>query len=132
MLKKTFIIPDFVEVGGKEYKLNLNVYRNLHFQILNKMKVQFKKNLFGLYSELFTLQAGRVEIEYNIQPYNKTLFDTMNVACIVDKFFLDALVEAGTIPEDNYNYVSYSAIKTLPVKTLKNTKKDIIINCTFF
>jgi hypothetical protein len=132
MLKKTFIIPDFVIVKNKSYKLNLNVYRNLHYQILNNMKVQFKKDFYNLYPEIKTIKAGRVEIEYNIQPYNKALFDTMNIVCIVDKFFLDALSEAGVIPDDNYNYVSYSAIKTLPVKPLKSTKKEIVINCTFF
>ena len=53
----------------------------------------------------------RCHIHYTIYPKNKRLFDLANVHSVVAKFFEDALVESGAIPEDNYNHVvsgSYS------------------------
>ena len=55
----------------------------------------------------------------------------MNIISIVDKFFCDALVEFGVIPDDNYNYVSYEAHKVSDYVT-KMPNKKIYIFCNFY
>jgi hypothetical protein len=106
------------------------VYRNLHFQILNKSKIIFKNQLLSDYPELTEIRANRVRVSYNVIPNDKRKFDTMNVVSIVDKFFLDALVEFGCIPDDNYDYVLYDRIYTSIIDK-NNDCKQIIINCDF-
>ena len=126
---KEFIIDDHVYVKGKKYALNLNVYRNCHYHILNQMKINFKHNIIAEHIDILTYKFDRVKISYTIIPHNKVLFDTQNVLSIVDKFFCDALVECGIIPDDNYKVVSYGA----PVvsEIIKNNCKKIIIRCEF-
>lgn len=46
-----------------------------------------------------------IELKYVLYPKTKRLTDVANVCSIVDKFFSDVLVEAGTIPDDNYNHL---------------------------
>ena len=130
ILEKIFIVDDFVMVKNKRFALNLNTYRNAHFQVLNDAKKIFKQILYAEYPELFTIHASGVVITYNIIPHNKVLFDTQNVLSIVDKFFCDAIVEAGCIPDDSYNYVSYGPPKVSEIR--KNDCKKIEIFCNFF
>ena len=47
----------------------------------------------------------RVEITYTLYPKTKRLCDISNILSIVDKFYCDALVELGRIPDDNYEHV---------------------------
>lgn len=46
-----------------------------------------------------------VKIKYTVFPRTAQLFDVSNVCCVVDKYFMDALVEAGKLSDDNYKYV---------------------------
>lgn len=89
---------------NKNWILNLNNYRNAHYQTLNKAKVNFKKTYLTEISKLpkFTkLQA----IEYTLYRDSHRHCDVANVCSIVDKFFCDALVEAGKLPDDNYDFL---------------------------
>lgn len=131
MITKTFIVDDFIMVGARKFALNLNVYRNAHYQVLNKAKIIFKNQLFYNYPELKKIKVKEIEIEYFIERCDNRLFDTMNTISIVDKFFLDALVEAGCIPDDNYNYVSYKAPQISDYVS-KIPNKKIHIFCDFF
>lgn len=131
MTTKTFIVDDHVMVGAKRFALNLNVYRNAHYQVLNKAKIIFKNQLLAQYPEIKRIKARRVQIEYYIEKCDNRKFDIMNVISIVDKFFLDALVEFGCIPDDNYNHVIYKAPFVSPEIT-KSSNKKIHIFCNFF
>lgn len=130
---KIFEVEDSVLIKNKKFALNLNIYRNAHYQVLNAAKVNFKANLYAAYPELFHIRAASVVVSYEIRPRSKKVFDTMNIISIVDKFFLDAIVEAGVIPDDCSDYVTYGTIKTAPpdlsFKTDKN--KKIVISCCF-
>jgi hypothetical protein len=131
MLDKEFIIPARLQVGNKVFALNLNGYRNAHFQTLNNAKKNFKVLLYNTYPEILSIRAQSVIVQYKITPHNKRLFDTQNIISVVDKFFLDALVEAGTIPDDNYKVVTYHAPIVAPVDS---SLSDIIITafCEFY
>ena len=87
----------------KSWILNLNQYRNTYFRTLNVVKINYK---LAMESQI---KAGphysRVASIYTVYPANKRLFDLGNVCCIHQKFFEDALVEAGKLPDDNYTNI---------------------------
>lgn len=93
----------------KKFLINLNAYRNEHFYSLNKAKVVFKEEI---YSQLKNLPLfGKVQLHYILYPGSKRELDIMNICSVADKFFCDALVEAGKLPDDNYNYLTGITIK---------------------
>jgi len=132
-VNKIFEIDDHVVIqGGKIFQLNLNYYRNAHYQVLNKAKVKFKENVFSKYPEIKSMgQAYEISLEYTVVPHNKRKFDTGNLISIVEKFFLDALTESGIIADDHYTIVKES--KTNPVDKINelNKNKKIIIEVKF-
>jgi hypothetical protein len=133
IVNKIFEIDDYVVIQGwKNFQLNLNYYRTAHYQVLNKAKIKFKQNIFAEYPEIKSMgQAYEVSLEYTVVPHNKRKFDTGNLISIVEKFFLDALVESGIIADDNYTIVKES--KTNPVDKINelNKNKKIIIEVKF-
>ena len=93
----------------KWFYLNLNQYRNAHYYTLNTTKVRFKEELKSVIAELPEL--NRAYFIYLLYPGTKRRLDTSNICSIVDKYFSDAVVEYGKLPDDNYLFlpaVSYS------------------------
>ena len=96
-------LPIGIKIGRKNFALNLNFYRNAHYQTLNKMKVEFSK---VIEPELMKLPSFKsIDLIYTLYPKTKRLCDVSNVCSIVDKFFCDALVNIGKLPDDNYQYI---------------------------
>lgn len=93
----------------KKFMLNLNVYRNTHYQILNQAKAIFTKEILdSLMSSVpkpFIKFTNPVEVNYTLFTGNARLLDTNNVLSIIDKFALDALVEIGILKNDTYKEV---------------------------
>lgn len=48
---------------------------------------------------------SRITITYTVFPKTKRLCDVSNVCTVHDKFFCDALVELGRLPDDNYTFI---------------------------
>lgn len=92
-----------VNKGGELESLNLNVYRNLHFYKLNFQKKAFHDFVKPLLSGLPPMEA--ISLHYQINPKGGSRLDTMNVGSVVDKFFSDALVLCGIVPDDDYKHV---------------------------
>ena len=116
-----FILPISVtlprkRVANKKIMLNLNIYRNLHFQVNNQIKELFKP------IELSEFKAEKISISYVLEKTSKRKFDTMNIISIVDKFFLDWLVENEYIPDDTCENVTYNHISSL-----NNSTKNRVI-----
>jgi hypothetical protein len=130
MIEKIFIVDDFVMIGRKKFMLNLNVYRNSHFQSLSDAKIQFTKDFILEHRDFLKNKFQSVKITYTIIPHNKVMFDIQNVLSIVDKFFCDALVKSGIIPDDNYTCVSYG--EPAVTEIVKGKNKIIKIFCEFF
>ena len=108
--KIIFELPDHiilprVKVADKKKMLNMNVYRNLHHHENNTMKQMFKPITGKRFS------AFRIRISYKIYKTSKRKYDVMNVASIVDKFFLDWLIKYKFIPDDNLDHVCYGSIE---------------------
>lgn len=99
-------LPIYLEVGKREPKklpLNLNHYRNAHFQVLNQMKKAFKEAV-GSHLKYPKIQQP-IQITYVLHLPTRRLTDISNVCSIVDKYFQDALVELGLLEDDNYNHI---------------------------
>lgn len=84
----------------KSFALNLNTYRNAHFQVLHKAKKNFTEKILPKIYEIPPLDKAK--ITYTLFPGSKRLCDISNICSIVDKFFCDALVEANCLVDDNY------------------------------
>lgn len=96
-------LPITVGIGRKNYALNLNIYRNTHYQTLNRMKVEFGSLVKDQISSL--PQYKSIDLTYTLYPKTKRLCDIANICCIVDKFFCDVLVNNQKISDDNYQIV---------------------------
>lgn len=87
-------------IADKKIPLNLNEYRNAHYQILNQAKIIFTEDLKDKLEGL-KLQAPIV-IRYYLTLGTRAETDVANICSVVDKFFSDALVHYGCIEDDNY------------------------------
>lgn len=87
----------------KDFILNLNNYRNAHYQSLNKTKINYKNHMMKQISLLPKFE--KIKITYILFPGTKRLCDVPNVCAVHDKYFQDALVEGDKIKDDNYLYV---------------------------
>ncbi len=90
--------------NDKKIMLNMNVYRNLHFQVNNQVKQYFKP------IEISEFKANMISISYFVEKTTKRKYDTMNIVSIVDKYFLDWLVENKYLPDDTCINVHYGKI----------------------
>ena len=92
------------KVPDKKYMLNMNNYRNWHHQVQSSTKRLFEP----ISGQGFS--ANKIRISYQVEKTTKRRFDTMNIISIVDKFFLDWLVNNGRLSDDKCDMVSYGYI----------------------
>jgi hypothetical protein len=89
--------------ADKKIMLNLNVYRNLHFQVNNQAKQVYnelmKEQLKGL------VLKGRIDLHFYLLRKGGRIVDNSNYCSIVDKFFCDSLVAWGCIKDDSDKYI---------------------------
>lgn len=95
---------DIKMYGKKKFILNLNQYRNLHYRILNTAKIKYKEYMKEQILKISPLDE-QICICYTIHKGDNRSYDVSNIACIHDKFFEDALVELGKLPDDNHKYI---------------------------
>jgi len=98
-------LPISIELGVKKkkrYYLNLNIYRNTAFHLNNNLKKEFKRLVVPLLPDIF---YHKYTITYVLYLPNQLKRDISNVCAVVDKFFADALVESGRVPDDNYEHL---------------------------
>ena len=101
--------PLRVPVGKKLFVLNLNIYRNAYFQILNRAKIVYKETIK---KELIGLELKPpIAITYTYYPPDNRKCDLGNVLPIHAKFFEDALVEYKYLPDDNYKFINQTIYK---------------------
>lgn len=83
---------------GKEFILNLNNYRNAYFRTLNQSKIMYKKAIVEQLQD--KPRYNRVAIIYQVFKGDNRRYDIGNVLSIHQKYFEDALVETGKLPDD--------------------------------
>lgn len=105
----TFILPTSVILPrktkeDKRMALNLNVYRNTKYMVNNQIKQLFRPDKIEIF------RANRIRISYHVEKKSKRIYDVMNIVTVVDKFFLDWMVDKKMIPDDNLFNVEYGKI----------------------
>lgn len=108
----TVVLPIFLETGIKKKRkhyLNLNLYRNMPFHQNNSLKKELKRQVIPLLPK--NEYYEKFELHYVLYLPNLLKRDISNVLSIVDKFFADALVENGNVPDDNYEHLEYVTYK---------------------
>lgn len=135
--------PLHVWVGGKnpEFPLNLNAYRNTHYQILSKAKRNY--NLL-MWEQLQCLPfMERITLHFILHRADNRVGDRANVLSVTEKFFCDAMVignphklrkkgkkivhrEGHIIHDDNDKYILYQSYETGAVDR-EYPRVDIII-----
>lgn len=85
---------------------NLNNYTQIskNTSARNAVKQKYEDQMQPILETLPKIDC-KVKVIYVIYARNKRLFDVSNVGSIVDKFICDAMVKAGVLPDDNYEYV---------------------------
>jgi hypothetical protein len=86
----------------KQFTLNLNNYRNTHYHVLNQAKVIYKDLMQAQIGSLPVL--AKVAVRYTIFPRTRQRVDIHNICSIQEKFFMDAVVEFGKLPDDDYTH----------------------------
>jgi hypothetical protein len=89
----------------KIWILNLNSYRNTHFQTLNQAKVLWKEIVRVATEGMVNDASGPYKFTYTVFPGSGRKFDLANVLSIVQKFTDDALIEFGFISDDSYKII---------------------------
>ncbi len=95
---------------GKKYYLNLNNYRNWHFQASNNIKKKYKEIMFPqLVGRRFN---NPISITFTLFKGSKRRTDRANILSIVEKFFCDALVFYKCIKDDCDDFIDHSEYYT--------------------
>jgi len=123
----TFSMPLYIQLSksekGKKYHLNLNNYRNWHYQVSNNLKKAYKEIAK---SKLKTHKFGLMDITFTLWKKDRRRIDRANPLSIHEKFFCDALTELGCIPDDNDEYI-YSTTYLTGGIDKENPRVDIEI-----
>lgn len=76
----------------------------MHYRVLNNAKINYKMFMKKQIEKIPRLQPP-IQITYRLYKGDKRNCDVGNVCSIHQKFFEDALVELGKLPDDNHNMV---------------------------
>lgn len=99
-----FKSPLCLYIKKKKFILNLNNYRNTHYRVLNSAKVFYKLYMKQQIEKIPRLQPP-LQITYTVFKGDKRNCDIGNICSVHQKFFEDALVELGKLPDDNHNMI---------------------------
>lgn len=109
---------------GKKWYLNLNNYRNTHYQTCNSVKKKYTTAMLSKVNHLPKL--NKIHITLAIHAKDRRKFDVDNIASIHTKFFLDTLVQAGVLVSDDYDHVPSTSTVFIGISK-EDPRVDIII-----
>ena len=120
------ILPIYTNTSKKKKVLvSLNWFRNAHYGIKDKVKKQYHEIVFEQLRGAKKPFENQIGVKYQLW-YKRGDCDLMNVVSVLDKFLLDALVQAKMIKDDNVNkYISCYA--EVGGKDVKNPRLVCII-----
>ena len=103
-----YIVLERKTKPDKKIFVNMNTYRNLHFQINNQVKIKYKELLK---EQLIGVKIKTpVEITYKVYKARNNNLDKMNVVSITSKYLLDAITQLGCWTDDNDDFVKTETI----------------------
>lgn len=95
---------------GKRYHINLNNYRNWHYQVSNNLKKKFAEEIQEqIEGKMYTTP---ISLRFTLYKQSRRLMDRSNVLSIIEKFFCDALTNNFCIPDDSDEYISSTTYTT--------------------
>lgn len=94
-----------VHVNRDVIHLSLNIYRNLHFQVLNKVKKEVKRIVWSQLAQVENDLGDQVKLTITLFQPDKKRRDLGNFCAVAQKFVDDALVEYGTLKDDDTNHL---------------------------
>lgn len=89
---------------------NLNVYRNMHFQKLDKEKKEWAQIVKMIVREQKIQPMERIHQVYEFFFKDRREHDPDNYSACA-KFLNDGLVDAGILPRDNFDHIVTLTIK---------------------
>lgn len=108
----------------KQFILNLNNYRNLFYRLLNISKINYKEIVKQQIQELLPDGLEKIAVIYRVYKGDKRRFDLGNICSVHEKYFEDAVVELGKLPDDKYNNI-ISVVFLLGGIASENPRVDI-------
>jgi len=97
---------------NKKTHINLNNYRNWHYQKSNNVKKIYSSIVHNLLQKHKFIRLEKIRIEFLMIRGDKRRVDRSNVLSIHEKFFCDAMTNLGIIKDDNDKHIistSYSS-----------------------
>lgn len=91
----------FKTKADKKVLVGMNWYRNAHHNVTNKVKHYYHDLVHKL---LAGHHFNRVVISYNVYVSRKNT-DGHNIRAVIEKFFLDGMVEGGHITDDSIDFI---------------------------
>ena len=117
-------LPLHIHINGKKIALSLNEYRNLHFQVLSKLKKQASRIVLSQLPNPPAKPFNSADIQVLFFPDNLHK-DLRNFAPIASKFADDAMVEYGFLKDDNCKYITSVHDQVMELDS-KNPRTEII------
>lgn len=102
MLTLPIYWTDTKKSSSTTHLVGMNFYRNCHFHIKAKIKRDFHELVLNQSFSLIKIPA-QFKVHYDLF-YKSPVCDGSNIISLIEKFFLDALQEAGVITNDNVNF----------------------------
>jgi len=93
----------------KIFRLNLNVYRNAHYQVLHQAKKEFFSALLPQIEGIKkkgSVSPPPYKLLYVLFVPSTRRVDITNVCSILDKFACDVLVQAGVLRDDDAHTIA--------------------------
>ena len=125
---KNLIIELPIRIKKNKYKnnqyhsINLNQYRNWHFQVETNIKKKYKELIKNQLPEDIKFDKVEIEAQLYLKLHNKdgelskVRKDKGNVYSIASKYFFDCLVENNILTDDNDFIIKKETIlETIPV-----------------
>ena len=110
--------PLYIQLSkNKKFILNLNNYRNMYFRTLNNSKIAYKQTMQEIILDQIPVPLDKIAIQYKVFKGDRRRFDVGNVASIHQKYFEDAIVELGRLPDDRHEnlpltFFSFGGVST--------------------
>jgi hypothetical protein len=104
-------MPLHIEIGKnkiKKHSINMNQYRNWHFQVSNKIKQKYQDLVSKQLKEHKLKRYKKISLDFVIYYGSKRKSDRSNFLSIQEKFFCDALVKMQIIEDDNDMFIESS------------------------
>ena len=89
-------------VPSKTYLMGMNWYNKANYHVSNKCKKHYHELVINLLKD-YPNTYNQFKVEYTLYYKNPTS-DGGNIIGVIEKFFLDGLIHAGIISNDNVKF----------------------------